>query len=64
MSLSLSYHSLVVQCRTTRLCPGDTVVEHSTHNPKIEGSNPATGTETIRKAPKSPFILGHRVIGL
>ncbi len=24
--------------------PGSTVVEHSTHNPKIEGLNPTTGT--------------------
>ncbi len=25
------------------LCPGSTVVEHSTHEPKNEGLNPATG---------------------
>ncbi len=24
--------------------PGSTVVEHTTHNPEIQGSNPATGT--------------------
>jgi hypothetical protein len=24
--------------------PGSTMVEHSTHNSKIKGSNPATGT--------------------
>jgi hypothetical protein len=30
---------------------GSTVVEHSTHNPKVEGTNPATGTrrEKIEK---------------
>jgi hypothetical protein len=27
-----------------RLCPGSTMVEHSTHNPKVEGSNPPTST--------------------
>jgi hypothetical protein len=26
-------------------CPGSTVVEHSTLNPKIEGSNPTTWRE-------------------
>jgi len=27
------------------LRPGSTVVEHSTHNPEIEGSDPSTGTQ-------------------
>jgi hypothetical protein len=29
---------------TEKLCPVSTVVENSTHNPKIGGSNPAIGT--------------------
>ncbi len=31
------------------IVPGSTVVEHSTLNPKIKGSNPATGTGRERE---------------
>jgi hypothetical protein len=33
-----------------------TVVEPSTQNPKIEGSNPATGTEREKMMKKDAFI--------
>jgi hypothetical protein len=32
--------------------PGSTVVEYSTHNPKIEGLNPTTGTGEEKKVKK------------
>jgi hypothetical protein len=42
------------------LRPRSRVVEHSTHNPKFDGSNPATGTKR-EKMPKKKIItrLGH-----
>ncbi len=33
-----------------RLYPGSSVAEHSTHNSKIKGSNPATGAERDKTA--------------
>ncbi len=40
-----------LKTKTSKDGPGSMVVEHSTHNPKIEGSNPttATGREKIEK---------------
>ena len=35
------------------LCPGGTVVEHSTQSPTIAGLNPATGTGRKKVAPKA-----------
>jgi hypothetical protein len=43
----------------TQVCPGTSVVEHSTHNSKISGSNPATGKgwdKKKRKKLKSQFF--------
>jgi hypothetical protein len=40
----------------TRMCPGGTAVEHSTHYPKIKGSNPSTGTDREREREKMVTI--------
>ncbi len=53
--------------RFITLDPGSTGVGHSTHNPKIGGSNPATGTgrekerESGKKSKKSfkSLVLGY-----
>ncbi len=35
-----------------RLYPGSSVAENTTHNPKIKGSNPATGAERDKNSKK------------
>jgi len=40
------------------LCPGSTVVEHSTHNPKIKGSSPAIATGTRRNKIVEKLTIG------
>jgi hypothetical protein len=43
-SVSSVTQIMIDQSEYKKLCPISTVVEHLTHNPKVEGSNPTTGT--------------------
>jgi len=45
-------------CMTSWLWIGAAVVEHATHNPMIEGSNPATGTSREKMTEKLHGVCG------
>jgi hypothetical protein len=50
ITVSYSFITNEVKLKTDSVVARSTVVEQTTHFPKIEGSNPATGTERYEKA--------------